>query len=316
MRLAVAGNQWITAHLIERLAEAGSSPALLINMGEHWADRISGYTDLAPLAERLGAGLYRPKNYNLKSAVDEETLGALPMDALFVFGWQRLVPEWLIDRCSKGVWGVHGGPEKPPRCRGRAVFNWALALGCERFYMYLFRITPGVDEGLIADLREFSITPDDDILTLYHKNCVVSTAMFTENLPRIRDGSVRGDRQAEEGATYLPKREPEDGGIAWTQPARRIANLIRAVAPPYPGAFTELEGVRVFIERGHVFDDHIAFRGAPGEIVETFPNGDFVVQTGDGAIYVRAFRAASRVTIARGRRFALASGRQPPDPVF
>ena len=37
-------------------------------------------------------------------------------------------------------------------------------------------------------------------------------------------------------------RKAEDGRIDWAQPAQVIHNLIRAVAPPYPGAFTSLAG--------------------------------------------------------------------------
>lgn len=285
-------------------------------MDASWADRISGYEDLEPVARAIGARLYRPTTFALRSERDMAALLAEDIDALIVFGWQRLIPDWLINHVSRGAWGVHGGPEKPPRCRGRAVLNWALVLGCERFFMYLFRIGPGVDDGDIVDLREFEITPDDDILTLYHKNCVVSTAMVIANLPAILDGTVAGVPQPAEGATYLPRRDPEDGGIAWTQPARRIADLIRAVASPYPGAFTRYEGATVTIQRAQVFDRTLAFDGRPGEILEVFPNGDFLVNAADAAIYVRSWSSDAPVDLRVGGRFAPVSGRQPPDPPF
>ena len=44
-------------------------------------------------------------------------------------------------------------------------------------------------------------------------------------------------------------RTPEDGRIDWSRPAADIYNLIRAVAPPYPGAFSEINGVRVTVAR-------------------------------------------------------------------
>ena len=67
MRLAVAENQWITSHLIERLVENDFIPELIINVGEQWTDRISGYSDQADIAKQINARLYRPKKYSLRS---------------------------------------------------------------------------------------------------------------------------------------------------------------------------------------------------------------------------------------------------------
>ena len=42
--------------------------------------------------------------------------------------------------------------------------------------------------------------------------------------------------------SYFGGRRPEDGRIDWRSGARDIHNLVRGVAPPYPGAFTALPG--------------------------------------------------------------------------
>lgn len=315
-RVAVAGNQWITKYLVEALVKAGRRPSLLINNAPDAAGRISGYVDLGDCAVEHGIDVYRPRKYSLKTAADRAALCNRPIDVLLVFGWQRLIPDWLIAHTRCGAYGVHGGPEKPPRCRGRAVFNWALLLGCERFYMYLFRLTPEVDDGDILDLVEFRITPHDDVLTLYHKNCVISTRMFLRQLPRILAGESQAVPQSNGEATYLPKRTPEQGGIAWDQPAGRIENLVRAVAPPYPGAFTFLGEKRCRIDRAHVFDPEIVYDDPPGTIVDVFPNGDFVVTTADEPLYVRGYSVEDNAPIAAGQRFRERSGEQPPDPVY
>jgi methionyl-tRNA formyltransferase len=46
---------------------------------------------------------------------------------------------------------------------------------------------------------------------------------------------------------YFGKRTPEDGRIDWRCPARAVHDLVRAVAPPFPGAFTEVNGCRLAI---------------------------------------------------------------------
>lgn len=313
-RIAVAGNQWITRYLVEKLVVADLAPSLIINMGDHWADRISGYEDHAQLAQDIGADIYRPEKYNLKSEADEIALCAMDIDVLFVFGWQRLIPEWLIDHCSVGAFGVHGGPERPPRCRGRAVFNWALLLGYERFYMYIFRLSALADDGEIYALREFDICPEDDILTLYHKNCVVTSRMLVETLPGLLAGTIKGQPQTDEGTTFLPQRKPENGGVDWTQSAKRVVDLVRAVAPPYPGAFTYFGETQIYIERAQVFDSKILYSADPGEIVEVFPNGDIVVQAGNGAVYVRQMRIDNNITLCVSDRLRQTSGEILPDP--
>jgi hypothetical protein len=74
--------------------------------------------------------------------------------------------------------------------------------------------------------------------------------------PRVPQDSSR--------ASQFGGRRPEDGRIDWTWPVARIDNLVRAVAPPWPGAFAEGAGKRV--------------EGPAGEPGESLPEGP-----GDGA---------------------------------
>lgn len=315
-RIALAGNQWITRHLLRRLVDGGFTPALIINMPPDRSSSISGYADLASEAAMLGARLYRPAAYSLTTQEDREALTAEPVDVLLVFGWQRLIPDWLIRHCHRGAFGVHGGMEPPPRCRGRAVFNWAIMLGYDRFHMYLFRITADADSGPILDTADFTITLHDDIASVYHKNCLVSADMILRNLPAMVAGLAHGTPQPSEGATYLPGRKPENGGIDWSQDAEAIADFVRALAPPYPGAFGTLNGQDITIHRAHPFDPELDLGGAPGTIVEIFPNGHFLVATGRGALYVRDHQPGIASVARRGDRFQLVSGTPLPVPAF
>ena len=313
--IVIAGNQWFTKYLVDQLMEAEYSPTLFINMPPEKSEKISGYHDFGPLAKKLAIPIYRPTDFGLRVDVDKHALQSYPMDVLLVFGWQRLIPPWLIAHCDHGVYGVHGGPEKPPRCRGQAVFNWALILNAKRFFMYLFRISTGADEGDIVDITEFDITPFDNIQTLYHKNCIVSTRMILNNLPAILQGTVSAIPQTGE-PTVLPGRRPENGGIDWTLPAERIHNMIRALAPPYPGAFTELKDKRVTLHEGYVFDRKISFPGKPGEILDIFPSGHFIIMTGDYPLYVKNISGDGSSNLQKGMMFKTRCGESLPDPVY
>jgi methionyl-tRNA formyltransferase len=62
--------------------------------------------------------------------------------------------------------------------------------------------------------------------------------------PRVRQDLAAG--------RYFGGRRPEDGTIDWNRDATAIHNLVRAVAPPYPGAFTAVGGVAARVLRTRV----------------------------------------------------------------
>jgi methionyl-tRNA formyltransferase len=85
---------------------------------------------------------------------------------------------------------------------------------------------------------------------------------------------------------------PEDGAIHWRNTTRDIYNLIRAVADPYPGAFTEVDGEQVFIWEATPFSTDFGHDTAEGKIVQVFKTTDeFVVRTGDGTLLVSDWEA-------------------------
>ena len=50
-------------------------------------------------------------------------------------------------------------------------------------------------------------------------------------------------------ASYFGGRRPEDGRIDWHSGARAVHDLVRAVAPPYPGAFADVAGTTLRVLR-------------------------------------------------------------------
>ena len=77
--------------------------------------------------------------------------------------------------------------------------------------------------------------------------------------------------------SYCGGRKPEDGRIDWSKSAREIHNLVRAVAPPYPGAFTE--GMQ--IHKTRIEPDRQAPSGRLGPYRE---KGAWFAACGDGKV--------------------------------
>jgi methionyl-tRNA formyltransferase len=68
---------------------------------------------------------------------------------------------------------------------------------------------------------------------------VAAEIVLDRALPGLIEGTAQLREQDLAQGSYFGGRKPEDGRIAWTRPAAEIHNLVRGVAPPYPGAFSD-----------------------------------------------------------------------------
>jgi methionyl-tRNA formyltransferase len=122
-------------------------------------------------------------------------------------------------------------------------------------------------------------------------------------LQRHLRGVLAGDapriKQDESQATVFGGRKPEDGRLDWQRPAWELHNLVRAVAPPWPGAFTFAEDGKVMILRTRPCEK--ARRGAalkPGE-VRAAADGVFVGSARE-RLQIMAYVAPSQRALRSG----------------
>jgi len=123
------------------------------------------------------------------------------------------------------------------------------------------------------------ILPDDLAVDVFRKVTVAAEIVLDRCLPALLAGrAVLRPQELSQGG-YFGGRKPEDGRIDWSRPASEIHNLVRAVAPPYPGAFTTLGTQRLRVLRTRVLREH----GAPGPAsLEIDGGGQLVAQCADG----------------------------------
>ena len=86
------------------------------------------------------------------------------------------------------------------------------------------------------------ILPDDTALQVFQKVTVAAEIALNGVLPALLAGKAQAVKQDLSKGAYFGGRKAEDGIIDWSQSAQQIHNLVRAVAPPYPGATTQLLG--------------------------------------------------------------------------
>lgn len=225
-------------------------------------------------------------DYTLKNNEDKKKLLDLSIDVLFVVGWQRLVPEWLIEHCGKVI-GFHGSPWGINAGRGRSPQNWGLILDEKNFWLSMFYITSSIDSGCVIDTRQFCYSDFDDIKTSQYKVNLLSAEMIiscvNENIQN------KGIPQDDYNARYLPQRMPEDGAIDWNSSVNEIYNLIRALTHPFPGAYTFSSNGRITIWKARPFCIDLTRKLSNGEIVEVFLNGDFLVKVEDGFLLIEEY---------------------------
>jgi methionyl-tRNA formyltransferase len=258
--------------------------------------QVADFKDLALWCAENGVTLRYAERYDQKSEADLAFFQQEKFDVGFVNGWQRLVPDNILSTFRVGVFGMHGSAANLPIGRGRSPMNWSLIEGRRIFYTNMFKYKAGVDDGDVIDTIAFGINDQDTAETLHYKNTLSMVAMIKRNAERFASGDLECQAQDDSlTPTYYPKRTPDNSLIDWTGPIDNIERFIRAVAPPFNGAFTFHGDTRISILRAAIFElDNVAlgFQNADwGEIVEVFGNGKFLVKAPGGLLIVHDYAA-------------------------
>lgn len=209
-----------------------------------WFERV------ADVADDLGLPWIAPRDANEAGVVSR--IAALAPDFLFSFYYRQLLKPQLLALARCGALNMHGS--LLPDYRGRAPVNWAVLRGERRTGATLHYMTARPDAGDIVVQQAIPILPDDTARQVADKVTVAAESCLDAVLPALLDGTAPRVRNAIERGSYFRGRKPEDGRIDWSRPAREIHDLVRAVAPPYPGAFATVSGAQARILRTRLLD--------------------------------------------------------------
>jgi methionyl-tRNA formyltransferase len=181
-------------------------------------------------------------------------------DLMFSFYYRHMLPQAILDVAP--AYNMHGS--LLPAFRGRAPTNWAVLHGATETGASLHEMTIKPDAGAIVAQQAVPILPDDTAFEVFGKVTVAAELALHHVLPQLLAGSApRTPNDLTKGG-YFGGRKPEDGRIDWSQPAAQVYNLHRAVAPPYPGAFTDI--VTGAGTRRYVIERARPYRGEPAAI--------------------------------------------------
>lgn len=198
-------------------------------------------------------------------------------DFIFSFYYRRMLAAPLLALPTHGALNMHGS--LLPKFRGRAPVNWAVLAGERETGATLHYMTIKPDDGDIVAQTAVPILPDDTAREVFDKVTVAAEMTLDRALPSLIAGTAQRQPQDQAKASYFGRRRPEDGVIDWNRDAGTIHNLVRAVAPPYPGAFTAIGGVSARVLRTRIIDGDTPSTLAPTLAVR---DGKFFAHCGGG----------------------------------
>ena len=225
--------------------------------------------------------VYVSESYQLDRPEDEAWLRKCRGDAGFCIGWQRLLPQWFLDGCRNGVFGMHACANRLPNGRGRSPINWSVIEGATSLHAHIFRYNDQPDAGDLLSAPLMPVEPHDDIQTLQQKARVIFNREVIARWSELVGGNVRllPLNSSGEPERFYPKRTAEDGLIDWNWPVDQIVNWVRAQTRPYPGAFTVFDSQRCSIWR--CVNTGLKTDVVGGTVTEAFRDGTYYVAGGD-----------------------------------
>lgn len=236
---------------------------------------------VAARAAELGAPLFADTSPAAVAALHAE----LRPDCTVISSYHRIIGPELL---ARGPFvNVHYAPL--PQYRGRANVNWAIINGELAAAISVHTVAPGLDAGNLLFQARVPIGPRDTVSELYERLNGLQRIHLGAAVAAHLDGYA-GEPQDEAEATYGCARLPADGLIDWSASTARVDALVRALAPPWPGAFTYLESRRLVVARAEPVEGGPRYVGrVPGRVVARDRRaGTVEVLTGDGALRLHA----------------------------
>ena len=245
MRAVVFAYHNVGVRCLKVLLAGGVDIALVVTHEDNPQENL-WFESVAGLCRTEGIAYITPADASSPALL--ATLLAAAPDLLFSFYYRHMLPASILALAP--AYNMHGS--LLPQFRGRAPVNWAVLHGARESGATLHAMTVKPDAGAIVAQTAVPILPDDTAFEVFGKVTVAAEQTLWRVLPALLDGSAPHLPNDLTQGGYFGGRKPSDGRIDWMQSAQQVYNLHRAVAPPYPGAFTEVNGVTSVIQQARL----------------------------------------------------------------
>jgi len=244
MRAVVFGYHDVGVRCLQVLLAQNVDVALVVTHEDN-PDESIWFESLAELAALHDIPVIKPVDPNTPEVID--AVAALRPDFIFSFYYRLMLKAELLALPRHGAYNMHGS--LLPKYRGRVPVNWAIIKGETETGATLHRMTEKPDNGDIVDQSAVPILPNDTAAEVFKKVTCAAEITLHRALPKLVSGNAAFHQQDLSLGGYFGGRRAEDGKINWLESAQTIHNLVRAVAPPYPGAFSPIGGMKLSLFR-------------------------------------------------------------------
>jgi methionyl-tRNA formyltransferase len=289
MRFAYAGTHCFGALVLVELLQREARPEVVITRPDKPRGR-HGHpqpTAVKEVAQRHGLEVLQPGRMGCGLVAEVHARGA---EALVVCAHGEIVREPVLEALLTVV--VH--PSPVPRWRGAAPVERALMAGETRLGVTTLRMTAGVDEGPVGDLRWVDVPREADAGCAYELLAGPACDSLLATLAAVEDGSICW-REQQGQPSYAAKISKEDRVLDLEQPAQTVVDTVRALAP-WVGARLTIAGRELTVWRAR----------ACAEPSEEGPGERLLLPAADGWVEVLELQAPGgrRMTTAEYLRGA------------
>ena len=244
MRAVVFAYHDVGVHCLKALLAAGIQIELVVTHQDDPNENV-WFGSVIQLCSEQHIPYITPSAAELNNLIPQ--LQAIAPDYIFSFYYRNMIPAEILACAKIAALNMHGS--LLPKYRGRAPVNWAILHGETKTGASLHVMEVKPDAGDIVGQSEVSIGPNETATEVFAKVSQAAVKVMQAALPELIQGYVPRKPNNLAQGSYFGGRKPADGQIHWNQTASQVHNLIRAVAPPYPGAFTDWEGQTRIVAR-------------------------------------------------------------------
>jgi len=268
-RAVVFGYGDVGVRCLAVLLEAGLEVPLVVTHRDDPAEK-RWYASVADFGRKHGLPVFE----DVKTELLEKEIAAIKPDFIFSFYYRKMLPLALLKMARRGAFNMHGS--LLPKYRGRAPLNWAILKGETETGATLHEMVEKPDAGRIVDQQAIPIGPDETAVEVFAKLTGAAESVLRRNIQSFIKDQIRLKPNDLSKGSYYGRRTAEDGRIDWSKSAAEIHNLVRAVAPPFPGAFTE---------KMRIFRTALTKKTNPGKPLGPYREGEeWFAACGDGKV--------------------------------